>query len=675
MRLETALASYIRRPNTARFLATFDSLEPSGIEDVYDVNVADVHAFDANGLYVHNCGEQPLPPYGCCDLGSVNVASFVRDSFSSRTYFDFESFGTVIADSVRMLDNVLEITPWPLQQQRAEAMAKRRIGLGFTGLGDALAMMRLRYDSAEARAMAAKIAECMRDRAYLASIDLAKERGAFPMFNRDLYLSGGNFASRLPNEIKDAIRKHGIRNSHLLSIAPTGTISLAFADNASNGIEPPFSWTYTRKKRMADGTHRQFRVEDHAWRLYRHLHGADAKLPEYFVTALEISAQAHQAMVAAVAPYIDTSISKTVNVAEDYPYADFEGLYMSAWKSGLKGLATYRPNKVLGAVLTPDLPQEPQATVPDGENRRLEIKSLPVLRSLRWPGRPELPEGNLAWTYMIDSPWGRFALFVGQVEEAGRAFPFEVWVNGAEQPRGLGAVAKTLSMDMRADDRAWLKMKLDVLAETVGDDSFDMRLPPHGEKRKVPGVVSAMAQVVRWRCEQLRAFDNPGATPVLDHMFSVDEPRTGTDGTLSWTVDVANPASGDEFVLGLKEIRLPDGTTRPYSIWLSGHYPRALDGLTRILSLDMRVVDPAWIGMKLRKLLDYSEPLGDFMAFVPGERRQQNWPSTIAYLARLVIHRYAMLGVLDERGYPTREMGILETPRDEGEPALMKGAR
>jgi ribonucleoside-diphosphate reductase alpha chain len=385
-------------------------------------------------------------------------------------------------------------------------------------------------------------------------------------------------------------------------------------------------------------------------------------------------------MVAAVAPFIDTSISKTVNVPEDYPYADFEGLYMKAWKSGLKGLATYRPNTVLGAVLTADNAKPAAREIPtigSEANRRLAIKTLPqpVLTSLRWPGRPELPEGNLAWTYMIESPQGRFALFVGQVEEGGRAFPFEVWVNGAEQPRGLGAVAKTLSMDMRADDRAWLKMKLDVLASTVGDDSFDLRFPPHGEKRRVPGVVSAVAQVVRFRCEQLKAFDGAARTPVIDHMFSVEEPRTGTEGTLSWTVDVSNPASGDEFVLGLKEIQLPDGTTRPYSIWLSGHYPRALDGLTRILSLDMRVVDPAWIGMKLRKLLDYSEPLGDFMAFVPGERRQQNWPSTVAYVARLVIHRYAMLGLLDERGYPTREMGVLEAPREDDEPAVMKGAR
>src|SRR5262249_29244527 len=203
------------------------------------------------------------------------------------------------------------------------------------------------------------------------------------------------------------------------------------------------------------------------WRLHRHMFGEDAKLPDYFVTALEISADAHEAMVAAVAPYIDTSISKTVNVAEDYPYGDFQDLYLKAWRSGLKGLATYRPNKVLGAVLTPDSPKEADPAT-EGPNRRLAIETLPqpVLAALRWPGRPEMPEGNLSWTYMIESPSGRFALFVGHVEQEGRAIPFEVWVNGAEQPRGLGAVAKTLSMDMRADDRGWLKKKLDVLAQT-----------------------------------------------------------------------------------------------------------------------------------------------------------------------------------------------------------------
>jgi ribonucleoside-diphosphate reductase alpha chain len=165
-------------------------------------------------------------------------------------------------------------------------------------------------------------------------------------------------------------------------------------------------------------------------------------------------------------------------------------------------------------------------------------------------------------------------------------------------------------------------------------------------------------------------------------VFSVQEPKTGTDGTLSWTVDIQNPATGEDFVLGVKEMTLPiseagspAGVARPYSMWLSGHYPRALNGLSSILSLDMRVIDPAWIGMKLRKLLNYPEPLGNFMAFVPGTRRQQTWPSTVAYLARLIIHRYTMLGILDERGFPLREMGILEAPRETGQPKLTPGAR
>ena len=628
------------------------------------------------------CAEQPLPPYGCCCLGSINLTRFVRKPFTDQAEFDYAGFGRVVDISTRMLDNVLDATNWPLPQQQAEAAAKRRVGLGFTGLGDALIMLRLRYDTEEARAKATEISAFMRDRAYLASVELARERGAFPLFNADMYLSGGNFASRLPNEIKEQIRKNGIRNSHLLSIAPTGTISLAFADNASNGIEPPFSWTYTRKKRMADGTHKEYSVEDYAWRYYRHVGGDANKLPPYFVTALEISAAAHKDMVAAVAPYIDTSISKTVNVPEDYPYKDFEDLYMMAWKAGLKGLATYRPNKVLGAVLSVEgsaaaEKKQPQDVRISDANKRLAIQTLPapVLASLRWPGRPRMTDGNAAWTYMIETPHGEFALFVGHIEQNAKPVPFEVWVNGSEQPRGLGAVAKTLSMDMRAQDRAWLKLKLDTLAKTVGDESFDMHFPPHGELKRMPSVVAAVAQVIRYRVEQLCGSpDEKVPTPVLDIMFSRQEPKTGTDGTLSWTVDIQNPASGEDFVLGLKEITLPDGVTRPYSMWLSGNYPRALDGLAQVLSLDMRVMDPAWIGMKLRKLLNYPEPLGDFMAFVPGTRRQQNWPSTVAYLARIVIHRYAMLGILDEHGYPTREMGILEAPREASSPKVMQGA-
>jgi ribonucleotide reductase alpha subunit/predicted RNA-binding Zn-ribbon protein involved in translation (DUF1610 family) len=364
---------------SGKWSSAITSIEYSGEEAVYDVTQPDHNSVIFNGLVTGQCGEQPLPAYGCCDLGPIILPKFVRNPFTEAAYFDFSSFQEAVAIQCRMLDNVLDATLWPLEQQKTEAANKRRIGIGFTGLGNALAMLGVRYDSDQGRELAESIAFDMRSAAYLASVELAKEKGAFPLLDVDKYLEEGTFASRLPESIKAAIREHGIRNSHLLSIAPTGTVSLAFADNASNGIEPPFSLAYNRKKRLADGGHAMYAVVDHALRVFvstecpvelrtplmaaicgyqtsfdvnGNTYQVKDVLPKSFVTALEMSVDDHIKMMEVIQPYIDTSLSKTVNVPEDYPFEDFKDMYLKAWNAELKGLATYRPNSILGSVLS-----------------------------------------------------------------------------------------------------------------------------------------------------------------------------------------------------------------------------------------------------------------------------------------------------------------------------------
>jgi ribonucleoside-diphosphate reductase alpha chain len=297
------------------------------------------------------CGEVPLPPYGACDLGAINLIRFVQAPFTDEAKLDLDGIQALTAIAVRLLDNVIDASGYPLPRQADMARETRRIGLGITGLADALIMLGLHYGAPPARALAAEAMRTICHTAYRASVGIAREKGPFPHFERDAFLAAP-FVHRLPDDIRSAIRTNGIRNSHLLSIAPTGTISL-LANNVSSGIEPVFALRHRRAIRPADGGPAVWvDLDDPAYRLWSTQGGDTGQLPPAFVEATALSPADHLAMQAALQPYVDNAISKTINIPQDLPFADFRSVFEQAYRLGLKGCTLYRPNSVTGAVLT-----------------------------------------------------------------------------------------------------------------------------------------------------------------------------------------------------------------------------------------------------------------------------------------------------------------------------------